>query len=70
MAAAGNDVQGMFSNDIVGTGDAHDGTQPNPFTVRMFLAGIPAGVICAVVLGPWPRTTAIEAPHSPPSIPG
>jgi len=42
MAAAGNDVQGMFSNDIVGTGDAHDGTQPNPFTVRMFLAGIPA----------------------------
>ena len=42
MAAAGNDVQGMFSNDIVGTGDAHDGTQPNPFTVRMFLEGIPA----------------------------
>jgi hypothetical protein len=35
-----------------------------------FLAGIPAGVICAVVLGPWLRTTAIEAPHSPPSIPG
>ncbi len=41
MAAAGNDVQGMFSNDIVGTGDAHDGTPPNPFTVRMFLEGIP-----------------------------
>jgi hypothetical protein len=41
MAAAGNDVQGMFSNDIVGTGDAHDGTQPDPFTVRMFLEGIP-----------------------------
>jgi hypothetical protein len=41
MAAAGNDVQGMFSNDIIGTGDAHDGTPPNPFTVRMFLEGIP-----------------------------
>jgi hypothetical protein len=41
MAAAGNDVQGMFSNDIIGTGDAHDGTKPDPFTVRMFLEGIP-----------------------------
>src|SRR5215831_12471673 len=41
MAAAGNDVQGMFSNDIIGTGDAHDGTTPDPFTVRLFLEGIP-----------------------------
>jgi Peptidase family M28 len=41
MAAAGNDVQGMFSNDIIGTGDAHDGSPPDPFTVRMFLEGIP-----------------------------
>src|SRR6516164_6068852 len=41
MAAAGNDVQGMFSNDIIGTPDAHDGTRPDPFTVRMFLEGIP-----------------------------
>jgi hypothetical protein len=41
MAAVGNDVQGMFSNDIIGTGDAHDGTKPDPFTVRMFLEGIP-----------------------------
>src|SRR5690349_16123231 len=41
MAAAGNDVQSMFSNDIVGTGDAHDGTRPDPFTLRMFLEGIP-----------------------------
>src|SRR5215475_2718431 len=41
MAAAGNDVQGMFSNDIVGTGDAHDGSKPDPFTLRMFLEGIP-----------------------------
>src|SRR5215469_5244489 len=41
MAAAGNDIQGMFSNDIVGTGDAHDGTKNDPFTLRMFLEGIP-----------------------------
>jgi hypothetical protein len=44
MKAAGNDVQGMFSNDIMGTGDAHDGTKPDPFTVRMFLEGIPTNV--------------------------
>jgi hypothetical protein len=41
MAAAGNDVQGMFSNDIVGASQAFDGTKPDPFTVRMFLEGIP-----------------------------
>ena len=41
MAAAGNDVQGMFSNDIIGASHAHDGTRPDPFTVRMFLEGIP-----------------------------
>jgi len=44
MKAAGNDVQGMFSNDIMGTGDAHDGTKPDPTTVRMFLEGIPTNV--------------------------
>jgi peptidase M28-like protein len=44
MKAAGNDVQGMFSNDIIGTGDAHDGTKPDPFTVRMFLEGVPTNV--------------------------
>jgi hypothetical protein len=44
MKAAGNDVQGMFSNDIIGTGDAHDGTKPDPRTVRMFLEGIPTNV--------------------------
>jgi len=44
MAGAGNDVQGMFSNDIIGTGDAHDGTKPDPSTVRMFLEGIPTNV--------------------------
>ena len=44
MKSADNDVQGMFSNDIIGTGDAHDGTKPDPFTVRMFLEGIPTAV--------------------------
>jgi hypothetical protein len=44
MAAAGNDVQGMFSNDIIGTGDAHDGSKPDPFTVRLFVEGIPTNV--------------------------
>jgi Peptidase family M28 len=44
MKAAGNDVQGMFSNDIIGTGDAHDSTKPDPFTVRLFLEGIPTNV--------------------------
>src|ERR1700722_4245819 len=41
MAAAGNDVQGMFSNDIVGASQAFDGTRPDPFTVRLFVETIP-----------------------------
>ena len=41
MAAAGNDVQGMFSNDIVGASQSFDGFPPDPFTLRMFLEGIP-----------------------------
>jgi hypothetical protein len=41
MAAAGNDVQGMFSNDIVGASQGFDGSRPDPFTLRMFLEGIP-----------------------------
>ena len=41
MAAAGNDVQGMFSNDIVGASQSFDGFKPDPFTLRMFLEGIP-----------------------------
>jgi hypothetical protein len=41
MKAAGNDVQGMFSNDIIGASRAFDGTKPDPFTVRLFLEGIP-----------------------------
>src|SRR6202046_3757072 len=44
MAAAGNDVQGMFSNDIVGASQAFDGTTPDPFTIRLFLEGIPTDV--------------------------
>jgi hypothetical protein len=44
MFAAGNDVQGMFSNDIIGTGNARDGSTPHPFTVRLFLEGIPTNV--------------------------
>ena len=41
MAAAGADVQGMFSNDIVGASQAWDGTRPDPHTLRLFLEGIP-----------------------------
>jgi len=41
MAAAGNDVQGMFSNDIVGASQSFDGFPPDPFTLRMFLEGVP-----------------------------
>ncbi len=44
MAAAGADVQGMFSNDIVGASHSFDGAKPDPFTVRMFLEGIPTAV--------------------------
>jgi hypothetical protein len=38
---AGADIQGMFSNDIIGTGDAHDGTPNDPRTVRLFVEGVP-----------------------------
>ncbi|MBV9452025.1 MAG: M20/M25/M40 family metallo-hydrolase [Streptosporangiaceae bacterium] len=41
MKAAGNDVQGMFSNDIVGASQAWDGTRPDPHSVRLFVEGIP-----------------------------
>jgi hypothetical protein len=40
-ADAGTDIQAMFSNDIVGTGDAHDGTRPEHRTVRLFVEGVP-----------------------------
>jgi hypothetical protein len=38
---AGADVQAMFSNDIIGTGNAHDGTAADPRTVRLFVEGVP-----------------------------
>jgi hypothetical protein len=38
---AGADIQAMFSNDIVGTGDAHDGTANDPRTLRLFVEGVP-----------------------------
>ena len=41
MNTAGNDVQGMFSNDIVGASRAFDGTKPDPFTLRLFVEGVP-----------------------------
>ncbi|HEX9031006.1 MAG TPA: M28 family metallopeptidase [Streptosporangiaceae bacterium] len=44
MAAAGADVQGMFSNDIVGASQAWDGTRPDPHTLRLFLEGVPTAV--------------------------
>jgi hypothetical protein len=44
LATAGADVQGMFSNDIIGASQAFDGTRPDPFTVRMFVEGIPTNV--------------------------
>ncbi|RZU24421.1 peptidase M28-like protein [Kribbella rubisoli] len=49
MAAAGNDVQGMFSNDIIGASRSFDGHKPDPFTVRMFLEGIPTNVTAAQI---------------------
>ena len=49
MAAAGNDVQGMFSNDIIGASRSFDGHKPDPFTVRMFLEGIPSNVTAAQI---------------------
>ncbi len=41
MAAAGNGVQGMFSNDIVGASHSFDGHPPDPHTMRLFIEGIP-----------------------------
>jgi hypothetical protein len=41
LKAAGTDIQGMFSNDIVGTGNARDGSAPDPHTLRLFVEGVP-----------------------------
>ncbi|MFG2102768.1 M20/M25/M40 family metallo-hydrolase [Micromonospora echinaurantiaca] len=40
LKAAGADVQGMFSDDIVGSSTADDGTR-DPHTVRLFAEGVP-----------------------------
>ena len=39
--AAGTDVQGMFTNDIVGSSTADDGTK-DPYTIRLFAEGVPS----------------------------
>jgi hypothetical protein len=44
---AGTDVMAMFSNDIVGTGNAHDGTANDPRTVRLFVEGVPTAETAA-----------------------
>ena len=49
MSAAGNDVQGMFSNDIVGASQGWDGTKPDPHTVRMFLEGVPTAATASEI---------------------
>jgi Zn-dependent M28 family amino/carboxypeptidase len=41
LKAAGTDVQAMFSNDIVGASRAWDGTRPDPYTLRLFVEGVP-----------------------------
>jgi hypothetical protein len=40
LKAAGADVQGMFTNDIIGSSTADDGTR-DPRTVRLFAEGVP-----------------------------
>jgi hypothetical protein len=47
LKSAGVDVQGMFSNDIIGASNAHDGTAPDPRTVRLFVEGIPTSETAA-----------------------
>jgi hypothetical protein len=49
MKAAGADVQGMFSNDIVGASQAWDGTKPDPHTLRLFVEGIPTAVTASQI---------------------
>ncbi|HEU4347681.1 MAG TPA: M20/M25/M40 family metallo-hydrolase, partial [Actinoplanes sp.] len=41
LKAAGANIQGMFSNDIVGASRAWDGTPPDPHRVRLFVEGVP-----------------------------
>jgi Peptidase family M28 len=49
MAAAGNDVQGMFSNDIVGASQSFDGFPPEPKTLRLFVEGIPTAATASEI---------------------
>jgi peptidase M28-like protein len=44
---AGTDIQAMFSNDIVGTGNAHDGSPGEPHSVRLFVEGVPTAETAA-----------------------
>src|SRR5215475_14038932 len=49
MAASGNDVQGMFSNDIVGASQSFDGFPPEPKTLRLFVEGVPTAATASQV---------------------
>jgi len=44
--AAGTDIQGMFSNDIVGSSTADDGSR-EPHTLRLFSEGVPTAETAA-----------------------
>ncbi|MEU6140025.1 M20/M25/M40 family metallo-hydrolase [Streptomyces sp. NPDC047081] len=46
LKAAGTDVQGMFTNDIVGSPTADDGTE-DPYTIRLFAEGVPSSETAA-----------------------
>ena len=41
MKAADADIQGAFSNDIIGASSAFDGTPRDPHTLRLFVEGVP-----------------------------
>src|SRR5579863_4902054 len=49
MAAAGNDVQGMFSNDIVGASQSFDDFPPDPHTLRLFIEGVPTAATASEI---------------------
>jgi Peptidase family M28 len=49
MAAAGNDVQGMFSNDIVGASQSFDDFPPDPHTLRLFVEGVPTAATASEI---------------------
>jgi hypothetical protein len=47
LKAANTNIQGMFSNDIIGASRAWDGTPPDPHTVRLFVEGVPTAETAA-----------------------